>query len=366
MAGTYTSRGNLYKTQANGDDNVDPVLDLNNNWDRLDALLGWRPVTSGTMPASAFQGASFLQTNTGKGFVNTSSGASAVYAQVMVAGSDYASNITMASSAQQIAIGGSSSSAPFTARRGSISDVLVSGQVASASANNTFVVTVGGTMTWGPGSAGGDTNLYRSSANTLATDDSLQVGANLTVAGSATMDDAIVGGEFILNGTKPRPALSGQTTVASTTTNTAIATLSIPAADAVAGATYEIEAWGSAAVAAATTPTLTFGATFSTGVSLGALPAITCRSGMTNGKWRVKLRLACITPGASGTWTSEIESLHNFLTGATTATVQGPEVIDSATKDSTVLITVGINAAWGTANASNTLTCRGFLARRVA
>lgn len=42
-----------------------------------------------------------------------------------------------------------------------------------------------GRQEWGPGNAARDTNLYRAGADTLATDDSLTVGANLVVTGHA-------------------------------------------------------------------------------------------------------------------------------------------------------------------------------------
>ncbi|MDX3527124.1 hypothetical protein P1P75_11890 [Streptomyces sp. ID05-39B] len=46
-----------------------------------------------------------------------------------------------------------------------------------------------GRQEWGPGNAARDTNLYRSGADTLATDDSLAVGANLAVTGHALGQD---------------------------------------------------------------------------------------------------------------------------------------------------------------------------------
>ncbi|MFF1444101.1 collagen-like protein [Streptomyces sp. NPDC058295] len=46
-----------------------------------------------------------------------------------------------------------------------------------------------GRQEWGSGSAARDTNLYRSAADTLATDDSLNVGANLAVTGYALGQD---------------------------------------------------------------------------------------------------------------------------------------------------------------------------------
>lgn len=54
-----------------------------------------------------------------------------------------------------------------------------------ADSQSRLIVQADGTQVWGSGSATGDTNLYRSAADTLKTDDSLIVGAGLTV-GSTT------------------------------------------------------------------------------------------------------------------------------------------------------------------------------------
>lgn len=56
-----------------------------------------------------------------------------------------------------------------------------------ADTNSRLVIQANGLMNWGTGSAAGDTNLYRTAADTLRTDDSLQVGAALAVTGNATI-----------------------------------------------------------------------------------------------------------------------------------------------------------------------------------
>lgn len=53
--------------------------------------------------------------------------------------------------------------------------------------NSRFYYQADGKMFWGPGSATQDTNLYRSAADTLKTDDSFTVGANLSVSGNASI-----------------------------------------------------------------------------------------------------------------------------------------------------------------------------------
>ena len=63
--------------------------------------------------------------------------------------------------------------------------------------NARLLVDIGGKLTWGPGDGSGDTTLYRSAANLLKTDDSLQAGAGLitnTTSGapSATIADGAI------------------------------------------------------------------------------------------------------------------------------------------------------------------------------
>ena len=196
---------------------------------------------------------------------------------------------------------------------------------------------------------GADCNLLRDSANVLRTNDSLIVDGNLTI-GSATY----------------RPRLSAATTVANTTTQTAIATYTIPASDAVAGAVYRIKAWGTLGVTG--TPTITFvcklGGTG--GATMVTFPAVTVRSGATDGFWELEFYLACATTGASGTWAPMARYTHNFLTSVTTYTPVGPITAAPVTRDTTVANDMVLCATWSAASASNTITCRGFAGERVA
>lgn len=366
MPGTFTSRGNFYKSAADGSDNVDVVQDLSNNWDKLDALLGWRPVTSGTVPASAFQGAALFQTDTGRAYINQGAGGSAAtaYKQVLVEGSDFASNITMSGSAFQIRLGGSDSAAKITVRGITASTDLYSGQVSGDSATR-WLIRGDGRFTWGGGVTSVDTNLYRASANVLATDDSFQVGTDLTVAGSTTLDDVVIGGNRITNGATERPQTHTAVTVASTAAETVLHTINIPAGDAAVGSTYRIRVFGTAAVTG--TPTLTFRLRLGGvgGSQIVAFPAITARSGMTDGVWDVEAMVTLtVSPGVSATWHGFAKGGHNFLTSAITYTQFGPGG-GSVTRDSTSSQDMVLTAQWSASSASNTITARGSGSGRV-
>lgn len=58
-----------------------------------------------------------------------------------------------------------------------------------------------GGIEWGPGNAARDTNLYRSAANTLKTDDNLVVAQTLSVTGTAATGSQTVTGNLTVSGT---------------------------------------------------------------------------------------------------------------------------------------------------------------------
>lgn len=105
--------------------------------------------------------------------------------------------------------------------RASATDSMYESRV-TADTSARFFTQADGKIWWGPGNAIVDTNLYRSAANTLTTDDSLTVGGNLSVSG--------INGAF-------RARKTGDT---SRTNNTITADpeLTIPV---VANAVYELE-----------------------------------------------------------------------------------------------------------------------------
>jgi hypothetical protein len=102
-----------------------------------------------------------------------------------------------------LAIGLNAASAGMTiinphASGGGLNIRLASGRLVFVSdiagdSQNRFSIDSDGKQLWGTGAATGDTNLYRSAADTLKTDDSLIVGTNLTVTGTLTMNGSVVG-----------------------------------------------------------------------------------------------------------------------------------------------------------------------------
>jgi hypothetical protein len=58
------------------------------------------------------------------------------------------------------------------------------------SATPNFRIDAGGKINWSSGSATADTNLYRSAANVLKTDDSFDVASNLTISGTTVLQQS--------------------------------------------------------------------------------------------------------------------------------------------------------------------------------
>lgn len=337
MPETPTTRLGLYKPLNDGSEFVSVQTDLNQNLDRLDLAAGFQIVTSSTRPAAPYSGKPIAESDTGRLYYsNGSAPASASWVEIASNGASF----TMTSTRSITLNGTSNATTKLTS--------LVSGD-----GNNRFEMTADGTMKWGPGSGAVDATLARTGTDTL---------------GTANGDHWKVGGDlYLLNGTAVhRPKLSTATTVANTTTQTVIASYTIPASDAVAGAVYRMKAWGTLGVTA--TPTMTFVCKLGgqAGTSMISFPAVTVRSGATDGFWELEYFLACATTGGSGTWSPMARYTHNFLTSVTTYTTVGPITSAPVTRDTTAASDMVLCATWSAPSASNTATCRGFIAERVA
>jgi hypothetical protein len=145
---SVTPRLALYKPA--GGELVNVVTDLDNNFDKLDAAIGAIPSTSTTRPASPFSGMMIRETDTERIYYhNGSTPASAGWRQIM------AVNSTISSS----------TSTDLTARFRLTADTV-----------DRLAIRGDGRLLWGSGAAATDTNLYRSAANLLRTDDAFQAG----------------------------------------------------------------------------------------------------------------------------------------------------------------------------------------------
>ncbi|MBA5222214.1 hypothetical protein [Streptomyces griseoaurantiacus] len=172
MTGTNTSRLGLYRPAASDDINV--ATDLNGNYDKLDTFVGTTVCTSSTRPNAPYSGQSIYETDTGRFLVsNGTSPASGSWKDPLTA-----TNSTLSSSGGTVTV-----PARLLSQRTSSTSTALDVQVSGDSVAR-FNVNQAGKLEWGSGSATRDTNLYRSGANVLATDDSLTVGGGVTATGA--------------------------------------------------------------------------------------------------------------------------------------------------------------------------------------
>lgn len=347
MPDAPTTRLGLYKSLSDGSEDVSYTQDIGQNLDKLDAAVGFQVVTSSTRPSSPYSGKGIAESDTAyrSYFSNGTAPASASWVEIPNSSGIYGGNLVMALG-KQLNIGSSGSSAAYAIRLSdAVNDYCISSRVVG-DGQSRLTVRADGQVGWGSGSASTDVFLARTAAGRLAL---TGTGAALTI-GSATY----------------RPLLSAATTLANSTTQTAIATYTIPASDAGAGAVYRIKAWGTLGVTA--TPTITFVCKLggAGGATMVTFPAVTVRSGATDGYWELEFYLSCATTGASGTWSPMAKYTHNFLTSVTTYTPIGPITAAPVTRDTTVANDMVLCATWSAASASNTITCRGFAGERVA
>jgi hypothetical protein len=183
-----TSRLSLYKPLNDGSENVNVQTDLNQNWDRVDAAVGFQAVTSSTRPSTPFSGKPIMETDTAYRtyLSNGTSPASASWVQIPNSSSTFNADLDL-TSGKQINIGGSASLASFAVINTATTTDLLSGRV-TGDTQDRFLIDTDGSLNWGPGgSTAPDVRLYRSAADTLRTADNLVVDLGLTVAGNLTV-----------------------------------------------------------------------------------------------------------------------------------------------------------------------------------
>jgi hypothetical protein len=142
-----TTRLGLYKSKSDGSELVNYSQDIGQNWDRVDAAVGFQAVTSSTRPSSPYSGKAIMETDTSYRtfFSNGTSPASGSWVELPNSSGTFGSNLKLASSAQ---------------------------------------LTIGA-----------DVNIFRNAANVLRTNDALIVDGTLTASSSLTVSGALtVGG----------------------------------------------------------------------------------------------------------------------------------------------------------------------------
>jgi hypothetical protein len=169
MSVTTTTKLGLVKPTPGTSEPVDRGT-MNTDYDKLDDAVGAKVCTSSTRPtgSDAWVGRIIRESDTGFMYVCTVAGTPgpAVWRQILVD-----SGAGFFADDQLILVERTGAQAAQRYRR--VGD-----------SQQRLEVSSDGVMLWGSGSATGDTNLFRDSANVLRTNDSLTVDGNLSVAGT--------------------------------------------------------------------------------------------------------------------------------------------------------------------------------------
>lgn len=244
MPDTPTTRLSLYKSLPDGSENVNYTQDIGQNWDRVDAAVGFQAVTSSTRPSSPYSGKAIMETDTAYRtyFSNGTSPASASWVEIPNGSASYNSNLNMALG-RQLNIGGSGSSAAYACNFSSATgDFIISGRVVGDGSSR-LTLRADGQLGWGPGSSGTDVFLARSGTSTLT------LTGNLTVTG--------IGARSFVRKTADE----------SLTSNTTLQNDDALVLAVAANATYTFRVWILAVDATDATGDIKFGFTFPTGAT---------------------------------------------------------------------------------------------------
>jgi len=345
-----TSRVSLYKPA--GGENVNVTTDINNNMDKIDTNLNFRVVATQTARNAIspfWEGLNVRQTDTGKLYVsNGTPPISASWTEIVQVNNRTADELLLGNLVRQ--------------QRANATDSAYESRV-TGDGNARWFTQIDGKTWWGPGSGAVDTNLYRNAANELKTDDAFTATGDITTGGNVV---------FSANGSEKNTDLSTPPgAISNTTTETVVATYTIPANDAVAGAVYKLTAWGTCTTSTSP-PTLTFAGRIGgvAGTQFGTTNAFSVQASMSNRVWKAEIYYVILTTGASGTGFGNIHVMESLNTGGTTnpATSLTHRMDGGAshTVDTTTSKDLVLTVKWTTVVSTASIQCRGYSAERVS
>ena len=358
MPDPSTTRLGMYKSKSDGSEDVNYTTDIGQNLDKLDAAVGYQIVTSSTRPSTPYPGKPITESDTGYRtyFSNGTSPASGSWVEIPNSSGTFGGDLDLSSSStlsigaatlSRTAGGSLSTNTNFQSQRTVVGDVALSALLTGDTFDRARIY-ADGKLELGPGNAARDTTLARTATGRLAL---TGTNAALTI-GSATYRNALS---------------SGPTTVANTVTETVIATATIPASDAVAGAIYRMTAYGVASSTGTPNFTITARLGGAAGTSMASIGASATASGISGRPWHAVYYLRCVSTGASAAWSPTFVVYHSLTTAAQTGNnIQLPNSTANQTVDSTVSQAMVLTWTWGTASSSNTATCTGVVFERVA
>lgn len=250
MSDPSTSRIGLYKSKSDGSELVNYTQDLGQNWDKIDAAVGFQACTSTTRPSAPYPGKAITETDTTYRtyFSNGTSPASGSWVEIPNSSATFNNSLKLASG-KQLNIGASGSSAPIATVLASSTSNMISSRVTGDTVSRWFV-NADGNMNWGiGGSTNTDIGLSRTGIGVLTVAGTLGVSSNLTVTGNTTVTGNLSASGI---GQERYAVKAANTTRASTTTKTDDPDLTMPV---VANAVYYVE-FILAAQSSSTTPNI--------------------------------------------------------------------------------------------------------------
>lgn len=183
--GTTTPRIGLYKPASDGDEFVDVLTNLNNNWDKVEEALGFIPVT--VFPVAPFDG--MMVNKSGDGIYTYSLGTT-TWVQLL-SPSEFKSNVLL-QAAKRLGIGTTSPTAPIDIRN-AVAGTVLTGRVTGDTQPRINIDT--NRISFGSGSVAPEVSITRSATDQLTVDGALIVDTTFNAGGDVTM-----GGNLNLTG----------------------------------------------------------------------------------------------------------------------------------------------------------------------
>lgn len=341
MPDTPTTRLGLYKSASDGSEDVDYTQDIGQNLDALDLAVGFQIVTSSTRPSSPYAGKPIAESDNDYRtyFSNGTTPASASWVEIPNSSATFSGDLTLSSSSSlsigtatltRVSGGGLSANTNYLRTATATTDVAYAAIISGDTFDRARIYT-DGKLELGPGNAARDTNLYRSAASTLKTDDSLIVGTDLTVS-----SDLTVTGDLTVSGVGQLLSKFKTSTTSRTSTTTLTSDPDITFS-VVANATYLVE--GLILFAADPAADLKIGWTAPTGASfpwcaLGQTSTATGGSGsvITDGQdlTSTSFGLGAVTDNTK-TMTAQVRGYLTISSTAGTFALQWAQIVSSST-----------------------------------
>lgn len=201
MPDPSTTRLALYKSKSDGSELVNYTQDIGQNWDKVDAAVGYQVVTSTTRPSTPYPGKPIIESDTSYRtyFSNGTSPASGSWVEIPNSSATYNSNLKIAAG-KQINFGASGSTAYLAVLTTATGDDVVSTRIAGDTVSR-FLLETDGTHSWGPGgSTAADVILTRSGTSTLTLTGNLVVtGIGQTQYVAKTADETVTSSTTLQN-----------------------------------------------------------------------------------------------------------------------------------------------------------------------